>query len=421
VRNRFTRASVVNDDKRRCVALASTGFTVGTGRRSDPLNLHSLAELRERRSSKWRTHPPDVLPMWMAEMDTPLAGPVTAALSAAVDRGDTGYAVAGGLPDAFAAFARRRYGWSPEAAGMRLVPDVMAGIVEALRLVTETGDRVVMNTPAYPPFFFWLPRIGRRLVESPLAVAPSGPVLDLDRLERDFAAGAEAYLLCSPHNPAGVVFDRDELLAVADLAERYDVRVVADEIHAPLTYPEARHVPFASLDAAAAARSITLVSASKAWNLAGLKAALAVPGPEARAEVASIHDEVSRGAGLLGVIASEAAFTSGEPWLDELMAGLDGNRRLLGDLLAEHLPEVRHRPPAATYLAWLDCRRLGFGDDPAATFLREGRVALSSGPDFGAPGRGFARFNFATAPRRVAEAVERMASCRGTGTGSPTA
>lgn len=367
--------------------------------------------LRARRSVKWRQFPADVMPLQIAEMDTPLAEPIAAALKAAVDRGDTGYARPGRLPEAFAEFAVRRYRWKTEPGDIRLVSDVMAGIVEMLRFVTEPGDRVVVNTPAYPPFFFWLDRIGRTLVDSPLLPGPDGYRLDLDRLADDFAAGASAYLLCSPHNPTGVVFGHDDLTAVAELADRHGVRVIVDEIHAPLTYPGSRHIPFGSLDAPAAARSVTLVSASKAWNLPGLKAALAVPGPEARSDVATaIHEEVTESAGLFGVIASEAAFTVGEPWLAELIAGLDANRHLLRELLAEHLPGVGYRPPDATYLAWLDCTALGLGDDPAEVFREAGKVALAPGPRFGRPGHGFARLTFATAPDRLAEAVRRMAT-----------
>ncbi|MFL6052073.1 MAG: MalY/PatB family protein [Actinoallomurus sp.] len=376
----------------------------------NPLTAYELTDLRQRQSLKWREYPPDVLPLWEAEMDTPLAEPITEALTRAIARGDTGYALAGRLPEAFADFAADRYGWHPDPGGMRLVPDVMSGIVEVLEIISEPGDRVVVNTPAYPPFFYWLGRIGRQVVDSPLASGPDGYRIDLDRLERDFAAGARAYLLCSPHNPTGRVFTRDELLAVAALADRYDVRVVVDEIHAPLTHSGARHVPFAALDGPAAARSIALASASKAWNLAGLKAALAVPGPDARADVARIHDEVSEGAGLFGVIAAEAAFTYGRPWLAGLLTALDANRRLLGDLLAAHLPGIGYHLPQATYLAWLDCRALGLGDDPAQVLLRNGRVALSPGPTFGPVGHGFARLNFGTAPARVTEAVRRMAA-----------
>ncbi|AQZ63067.1 cystathionine beta-lyase [[Actinomadura] parvosata subsp. kistnae] len=374
----------------------------------DVLTACSTEELRDRRSVKWREFPADVLPLRIAEMDTPLAEPVAAALTAAISRGDTGYALAGRLPEAFAGFAARHYGWHPDPAAARLVPDVMSGIVEILRIVTAPGDGVVVNTPGYPPFFYWIERIGRRIVPSPLAHGPDGHRLDLDRLERDFAAGARAYLLCNPHNPTGLVLTREELTQVAELAGRYGVRVVTDEILAPLTHPGVRHVPFPSLDHEAAARSVALVSASKAWNIAGLKAALAVPGPAARTDVAQIHEEVSEGAGLFGVLASEAAFTDGGPWLERLLTGLDGNRRLLAVLLAEHLPAIGYHPPQAGYVAWLDCRALGWDDDPVEVFLRHGRVGLSSGTRFGPPGHGFVRLNFATAPERLAEAVHRM-------------
>ncbi|MFI6791049.1 MalY/PatB family protein [Nonomuraea sp. NPDC050383] len=376
------------------------------------LTTYSIEELRQRHSVKWREFPPDVLPMRIAEMDTPLAEPVAEALVAAIGRGDTGYALAGALPEAFAGFAARRYGWRPDATAARLVPDVMSGIVEILQIISEPGDRVVVNTPGYPPFFYWIERIGRQVVPSPLAGGPDGHRLDLDRLERDFAAGARAYLLCNPHNPTGMVLTREELTQVAALADRHDVRVVTDEILAPLTYPGHRHIPFPSLDSPAAARSVALVSASKAWNIAGLKAALAVPGGEARAEVAAIHEEVSEGAGLFGVVASEAAFTHGDPWLQELIADLDENRRSLAAQLADRLRGIGYHLPQAGYVAWLDCHALGWGDDPAQIFLRHGRVGLSSGTRFGPPGYGFVRLNFATAPDRLTEAVHRMAIAR---------
>ncbi|MGH3716049.1 MAG: MalY/PatB family protein [Micromonosporaceae bacterium] len=377
---------------------------------SDPLTAYPLEELRQRRSLKWRHHPEEVLPAWVAEMDTDLAPPIASALVAAVRRGDTGYAALGELPEAFASFAAERYGWSPDPARMMLMPDVMRGIVEVLTLITEPGASIVVNTPAYPPFFFWLERIGRRLVQSPLRLSGDGYGLDLERLERDFAAGAAVYLLCNPHNPTGLAFSRDELLAVAALADRYGVRVIADEIHAPLTYPGVRHVPFGSLPVPAAQRAVTAVSASKAWNLAGLKAALLVAGPEGWRDVQRIPEEISYAASLFGVFASEAAFRDGGPWLESLLTGLDANRALLGKLLPESLPEVGYQPPQATYLTWLDCRGLGLAGDPAEHFLAYGKVALVSGPNFGTGYDGFVRLNLATAPAHLTEVVRRMAA-----------
>jgi cystathionine beta-lyase len=364
-------------------------------------------ELARRHSVKYRRHPADVLAAWVAEMDVRLAEPISSALAAAVADSDTGYADPNRLAKSFAGFAARRWGWAPDPAHVLMMPDVMRGITEMLAIVTEPGDGVVINTPVYPPFFEGISRTGRTIVESPLADGR----LDLDRLERDFARDStRAYLLCNPHNPTGLVLSAGELGAVAELADRYGVRVVVDEIHAPLTYPGVVHTPFATLDAPAARRSVTMVSASKAWNLAGLKCALLVAAPGGWADAARISAEVPYGASLLGVLATQAAYDGGEPWLADVLGALDTNRRLLADLLAEHLPQVGFRVPDATYLAWLDFRACGLGEDPAAALVERGRVALSDGPSFGRAGHGFARLNFAMAPDRLTEAVRRIAS-----------
>ncbi|HEX6255502.1 MAG TPA: aminotransferase class I/II-fold pyridoxal phosphate-dependent enzyme [Euzebyales bacterium] len=367
-----------------------------------------LDELRRRRSVKWRTYDPDVLPLWVAEMDVALAPPIAAALRAAVARGDTGYVHAGDLAETYAAFSARRYGWAPAPARTSLVPDVMHGIAAVLRLATEPGDHVVINPPVYPPFWHFVHLADRDVREVGLHAGADGYTLDLAGLERAFAEGAAAYLLCNPHNPTGSVWDRDALLAVADLAERHDVLVLADEVHAPLTHDGIVHVPFGALDHPAAQRAVTFVAASKAWNLPGLKAALTLAGPDAPPALTTLPHEVQVGTGLFGVLAARAAFAHGEQWLSSLRTRLDDNRRLLADLLARHLPAIDHRPPDATYLAWLDCRALGLGDDPAAVFLERGRVALNSGHTFGAQGRGFVRLNLATSPELLDDAVRRM-------------
>jgi cystathionine beta-lyase len=375
-----------------------------------PLTAFDLERLRRRRSIKWRRYAEDVLPLWVAEMDTPLAPPIRDALATAVELGDTGYAHRDRLPQAFAGFAAARYGWWPDPARMWLVPDVMQGIVEVLRLVTARGDGVVVNTPAYPPFFPYLADAERRVVESPLTVDATGRYgLDLDRLAADFAApGVTAYLLANPHNPTGLVLGVPDLLAVTDLAARYGVRVLADEIHAPLTYPGVVYPPYLSLPGTESA--VAFASATKAWNLAGLKAGLAIAGDSAAADLARMPEGVAFGAGLFGVLASEAAFQAGTAWLDALLTDLDANRWLLGDLLATELPEVGYHPPDSTFLAWLDCRRLELGDDPSAAFLERGRVAVNPGPSFGPPGRGHVRLNFATSPAILADGVRRMAT-----------
>jgi cystathionine beta-lyase len=376
---------------------------------ADPPRWLPLAELRRRRSYKWHAYPADVLPTFVAEMDVTLAAPVTRALQDAVAAGDTGYATPGPeLGAALAGFQLRRFGWELDPAAVTLIPDVMTGITEVLRRALRPGSGVVVNTPVYPPFFDHVEDAGCRVVEAPLARSGDGWALDLDALEAAFAAGASAHLLCNPHNPTGLVLAAEELRRVVELAERFQVLLLADEIHAPLVLAGARHVPLLSLPEAGA-RGIALVSASKAWNLPGLKCAqLVTAAPPMREVVARLPAELSFGAGHLGVIASIAAYSDGAPWLDELLPMIDANRRLLAELLADRLPGVAYFPPQGTYLAWLDCTRLGLPQEPAKVFLQRGRVALRRGPDFGATGAGWARASIATHPDILTEIVDRM-------------
>ncbi|WP_246002321.1 MalY/PatB family protein [Allorhizocola rhizosphaerae] len=370
-----------------------------------PLRDIELADLRGHRTSqKWRSYPQDVLPMWVAEMDTRLSEPVKQALLEAIEAGDTGYAFGTDYAEAMAGFAKQRWGWAVEIGRTRLMPDVMMGVVELLRLVTEPGDGVVISPPVYPPFYMFLRSMGVRIVEAPLT--PDGR-LDPDALDRAFAQ-AKAYLLCNPQNPTGTVHTRQELETVAALADTHGVRVVSDEIHAPLTLNGAVFQPFLALSGTE--KCFAVLSASKAWNLAAVKAAVAVAGEAAVADLERVPPEVGDGVNHLGVIAHVAALRAGGPWLDGLLSDLDRNRRLLGELLAEHLPMVRYRPPQATYLAWLDCRDLGMSDAPQRLFLERGRVALNPGPTFGTGGDGHVRLNFGTSPEIVAEGVRRMAA-----------
>ncbi|MFF7284480.1 MalY/PatB family protein [Streptomyces griseorubiginosus] len=380
----------------------------------NPLRALSLERLRRRTSMKWRTYPEDVLPLWVAEMDVPLAEPVVRAVREAMELGDTGYPAGTAYAEALAAFAAERWAWEgPAVERTAIVPDVMMGIVEMLKLVSGPGDPVVVNSPVYPPFFPFVENMGRKVVEAPLGADGR---LDLGVLEDTFGrlsagGGRPAYLLCSPQNPTGAVHTADELAAVAALARTYGIRVVVDEIHAPLTAPGANFVPYLSVPGAE--NGLSLLSASKAWNLAGLKAAVAVAGPEAADDLARLPEEVGHGPSHVGVLAHTAALREGGAWLDALLRGLDDNRRLLSGLLAEHLPAVRYTPGQATYLAWLDCRALGLGGDPAEVFLERGRVALNSGIPFGTGGEGFVRLNLATSPDLITEAVRRMASALG--------
>jgi len=388
----------------------------------NPLEELTLQQLRHRTSVKWRAHPTDVLPLWVAEMDVKLAPTVADALRTAIDNGDTGYPSGTAFAEAVSEFASQRWQWHDlEVSRTAIVPDVMLGVVETLRLVTDRGDAVVVNSPVYAPFYAFVSHDGRRVIEAPL---DSDGRIDLDALEEAFArAGASggkvAYLLCNPHNPTGSVHTFDELRGVAERARRFDVRVVSDEIWAAVILSGARFTPY--LTVPGAENAFALISASKAWNLSGLKAALAIAGPESAADLRRMPEEVSHGPSHLGIIAHAEAFRTGGDWLDTLLPGLDQNRTLLGDLVTEHLPGVRYQRPQGTYLAWLDCRQLGFDETvtdglavvadlsgPARWFLDHARVALSSGHVFGTGGAGHVRLNFGTSQAILTEAVSRM-------------
>jgi cystathionine beta-lyase len=360
--------------------------------------------LRKRTTQKWRTHPPDVLPLFVAEMDTALAEPVARAVTDAVALGDSGYPIGIAYADAFGEFAAKRWGWEPAVAHTLVVPDVMAGLAEVLRKATGPGDPIVVNDPVYPPFYELIRHIGRTVVEVPLTADHR---LDLDALGATFAgfSGRAAHLLCNPQNPTGTVHTRAELTRLAELAAEHGVRVVVDEIHAPLvTGPFTPYLSVPGTDTATA-----VLSASKGWNLAGLKAALAVAGADVAGELAALPSMVLDGASHIAVRAHAAALADGGPWLDELLGALERNRALLAELVAAHLPGVHYRPAPATFLAWLDCRDAGLDGDPAAVFLERAKVALVPGPEFGTRGAGHVRLNIGTSPEIITEAVHRMA------------
>lgn len=377
----------------------------------NPLEQHTLEELRRRTSAKWTTYDPDVLPLFVAEMDVDLAAPVRVALERALRDGDTGYPGHTTYAEVLAVFAEERYGWSGlDPTRTALVADVMTGAMEAIRLVTEPGEAVVVCSPVYPPFYGFLDSIGRSVLEVPLRDGR----LDLEGLARTFEEQRPAaFFLCSPHNPTGTVHTPEELAEVARLAEAHAVRVVVDEIHAPLVLEGARFTPYLSI--AGTDRAFAVMSASKAFNLAGAKAGLLVAGDEAARDLADLPWVVSHGPSHFGVLAHTAAFRDGGEWLDRLLAGLAENRSHLASLVEQHLPGVRLLRPEATYLAWLDCRDAGAGDEPGQVFLERARVALNEGSTFGTGGSGYVRLNFATSRAILTEALDRMAGALSSG------
>lgn len=371
-----------------------------------------LADLRLRTSAKWATYPPDVLPLFVAEMDYPIAEPVQRRLHDLVSRSDTGYiGSTDELSAAFAGFAERRWGWRVDPLRVSPTTDVSVAIVESLRVSIEPGDGVIITPPIYTPFFDLIPEAGGLVVQVPLRNDDGRYSLDVPAIEAAFAAGARALLLCNPHNPLGLVHDADTLRAVAEVAARHGATVVSDEIHGPLVHTDVTFTPYLSVSDAARATGITVTAASKGWNLAGLKCALFVTATdELTARVAGMPYEVMYRTSHFGLHASAVAYAECESWLDDTVAAVEASRRLLSDLLAEHLPRAVLREPSASYLAWIDLRAYDLGDDPAEPILERGRVALSSGPAFGAEGRGFVRLNFACSPEVLEDAVRRIAA-----------
>ncbi|HEY0251130.1 MAG TPA: aminotransferase class I/II-fold pyridoxal phosphate-dependent enzyme, partial [Kofleriaceae bacterium] len=353
----------------------------------------------------------DVLPLFVAEMDYAIAEPIAEAIIARVRASDIGYLDGPGeLAPAFQRFAHDRWDWSVPAERIHIATDVSVGIVESFRLAFGSGGRVLIAPPVYPAFFELIEEVAAERVEVPLLAIKTGWTLDLDGIEAAFRSGIDAFLLCNPHNPIGIVFDAGTLATVARLAARYDVLVISDEVHAPLTFAGEVFTPFATVAEPVGARSIIVTSASKGWNLAGVKCALVIAGDDRSASLLDrLPDEVACRTSILGLHANIAALSCTD-WLDEAVTAIEANDLLLAQLLGEHLPDVIYHRPRASYLAWLDLRPLGLGDDPTAVLIAEARVALNEGAAFGAAGRGFARLNLACDPDTLREAIARIAS-----------
>lgn len=377
-----------------------------------------VAALRARGGAKWTKFGSEALPAWVADMDFPPAPPVQAAISDVLARGQLGYPwlmdpdpVALGFAD----WARRRYGWDVDPDLVVTTVDVLQPLQAMIELCSEPGDGIVLQTPIYPPFHKAVDAVGRVIVDNPLGSAADGYPMDLDGLAAVSDERTKVVLLCNPHNPSGRVFTRAELQGLANLAIERDWIVLSDEIHADLLYPGATHIPFASLGAEVAARTVTLTSSTKTFNIAGLRLAVAVFGSVALLErYRTIPRFLLGGANTMGVAASLAAWRDGEPWLDALVGYLRANRDLVVEAVGT-MDGLSTVAPEATYLSWIDCRALAAErgvTDPAAFFLHHG-VALNDGAEFGASGAGFVRLNFATSRAVLTQVLDRIAAaCR---------
>ncbi|MGD0683879.1 MAG: aminotransferase class I/II-fold pyridoxal phosphate-dependent enzyme, partial [Streptosporangiaceae bacterium] len=378
------------------------------------IDATTVAMLRARGSVKWTAPGPDGLGAAVAEMDFGAAPPILDALAGLSADANFGYLpsfLADELAAACAEFERRRYGWDVDPALIHHVPDVIKALEIAITHFSRPGTPVILPTPAYMPFLAVPGFLGREIIQVPMRDDAGFFTLDLDAISDAFRAGGHLLIFCNPYNPLGRVFTPAEMAQLTGVVDRHGGRVFADEIHGPLVYPGARHVPYASTSDAAAAHTLTATSASKAWNLPGLKCAQVILSSQAdRERWEQMGFFATHGASNPGVVANIAAYRHGEAWLDEVLGYLDDSRRLLAGLLRRHLPQVRYRPPDGTYLAWLDCTAMDLPDSPGALVTDRAGITVVDGPAFGTGGEGAFRLNFATPQPILQTMVERIAA-----------
>lgn len=374
-----------------------------------------LDVLYSRKSEKWHTYPREILPAWVAEMDFPLAAPVERVLRDAIDRWDIGYPIAPnatGLREAFAERMRDRFEWTIDPARAEILTEVVQGLFVSLYAYAKPGQGVVVQTPIYSPFLSAVEETGRRLVENRLVDGTDRWEIDWDALEAGIDSDTRVLLFCNPHNPSGRVFTRSELERLAEVVLRHDLVIVTDEIHSDLVYDGRSHIPVASLAPEVASHTVTLTSASKSFNLPGLRCAIAHFGSRELQQrfTGAFPRHVRGGMGLLGMYATIAAWREGQPWLDEVVAYLESNRDHLALSLARRFPDIRFHPVEGTYLAFLDCSALALGPSPVKRFYTQGHVALSDGRSFGPGFEQFVRLNFATSREILDQVLDRMSA-----------
>jgi cystathionine beta-lyase len=368
-----------------------------------------LETLRTRTSEKWSGFAPDILPMPVAEMDFNLAEPIREILVALILNSDTGYlGNTDHLSRNFAEFAKERWDWIVNTKQFFLCTDVSVGVIEMARTIVQPGEKIMVNSPVYLSMFNWIKELKCETVDAPMKQDGLVYTLDLAAIEAGYKAGVKIHFLCNPQNPTGSVHSRTELEGIADLAFKYGVYVFSDEIHGALVFDEAQFIPYLSVSDNAREYGVCITSASKAWNLAGLKCAFIITDSEKMVEFAKLMPiSVRYRTSLFGAHAAAKAFECGE-WLDAVIEILDHNRKYLAAQLEEKLPKARYRLPNCSYLAWIDMSAYDLGDNPCDYILEHGKLALTPGHLFGPDCQQFVRLNFATSEEIIAEGVERL-------------
>jgi len=374
--------------------------------------------LRARRNVKWHRYADDVLPAWVAEMDFAVAAPIRAALDRIAREQDYGYPHRDGdradasLAHAFVRRMQSRFGWQTDAADTLAIADLVQGTFATVLAFSDPGDTVILQMPSYPPFQTAVNETGRVLQEDHMRDDGGHYVLDLAALDAATGPRARVLLFCHPHNPTGRAFSRAELEAVGRFAIKHDLVIMSDEIHADLVYAGHTHIPMASISPAIAARTVTMTSATKGYNIPGLRCGVMHFGsPELKARFTKrIPPKLLGSPGITGIDATVAAWDDGQPWCDEVLALLQANRDWLARAIAAEFPQAVMRLPEATYLAWIDFSRLNLPDTAGTFFLERAKVALSPGENFGARYGNFSRLNFATSPAILEQIIGRMAA-----------
>ena len=355
----------------------------------------------------------DLLALWVADMDFPAPPEVLDALHKKIDEGALGYPLApDSLLNAITGWQKDRHGWEIGRDAVTWAPGVVAGLAFSLMAYTKPGDGVIIQTPVYPPFYSTISESGRKIVKNPLKRQNGRYVMDLEGLEKLVTPTCRTLILCSPHNPVARVWSREELEALAEVAERKDMIIISDEIHQDLVYSDAKHISIASLSEEMSSRTVTFVAPSKTFNIAGMNSSVAlIPDEKLRARYVSVLNRLHLSSlSILGLTAMETAYAKCSGWLDELMVYLEENRDMTERFIRERMPKAKMDHPEGTYVFWIDFRGYGFDSEKLMDFLvNEAGVALNNGRNFGTEGDGFARINIGTNREMLKEALEKIA------------
>jgi cystathionine beta-lyase len=374
----------------------------------------SKSRLRARNGEKWRSFDPDVIPATVAEMDFEVAEPVKAAIWDAAVRSDCGYPLDPmnwGLPEMVSS-RMERFSWSVAPERVSFLSDVMQGVYIAIQQLTSMNDGILVMVPTYPPLLE-APRIlGRRLLTSCMKPNCDGSAVDVEDIEAKVRLGARMLMICNPNNPSGHVLSRSDLTKLADVASRYDLIVLSDEIYQDLVYRDGKHIPIASVSADAQRRTITLTSATKAFNVAGIGCAVAIFGDDGLQAQFERYPKRLRGrVTTISLAILKAAWTDGDEWLKDVLLYLESNRNELLRFLQKELPMVRCSSPKGAFFAWLDLAPLHLGPSPAAHLLTLAKVAVCEGGPFGVGTEEFIRLNFATSKPLLMNLLHRIVNC----------